>query len=114
MATPTSPRHVRGARAGVRGRAAEASPFFQAAVEQNPQMQHAHVALAKLQEWSDASGKSKVMARYVEHDPDLKWVKLEAVRDRDGPDTAYRRGRRVTLRGLPGRHRLYKVVWDGA
>jgi tetratricopeptide (TPR) repeat protein len=32
-----------------RGRAAEATPFFQAAVEQNPQMQSAQVALAKLQ-----------------------------------------------------------------
>jgi tetratricopeptide (TPR) repeat protein len=32
-----------------RGRAAEATPFFQAAVEQNPQMQPAHVALARQQ-----------------------------------------------------------------
>jgi Tfp pilus assembly protein PilF len=32
-----------------RGRGADATPYFQAAVEQNPQMQHAHVALAKLQ-----------------------------------------------------------------
>ncbi len=32
-----------------RGRADEATPFFQAAVEQNPQMQSAHVALADLQ-----------------------------------------------------------------
>jgi tetratricopeptide (TPR) repeat protein len=32
-----------------RGRAAEATPYFQAAVEQNPQLQSAHVALAKLQ-----------------------------------------------------------------
>ena len=32
-----------------RGRAAEATPYFQAAVQQNPQMQSAHVALAKLQ-----------------------------------------------------------------
>jgi Flp pilus assembly protein TadD len=32
-----------------RGRAAEATPYFQAAVVQNPQMQSAHVALAKLQ-----------------------------------------------------------------
>jgi tetratricopeptide (TPR) repeat protein len=32
-----------------RGRADEATPFFQAAVEQNPEMQSAHVALAKLQ-----------------------------------------------------------------
>jgi tetratricopeptide (TPR) repeat protein len=31
-----------------RGRAADATPYFQAAVEQNPQMQPAHVALAKL------------------------------------------------------------------
>jgi tetratricopeptide (TPR) repeat protein len=32
-----------------RGRAAEATPYFQVAVDQNPQMQPAHVALAKLQ-----------------------------------------------------------------
>jgi Flp pilus assembly protein TadD len=32
-----------------RGRASDATPYFQAAVNQNPQMQHAHVALAKLQ-----------------------------------------------------------------
>jgi tetratricopeptide (TPR) repeat protein len=33
-----------------RGRAAEATPYFQAAVAQNPQLQSAHVALAKLQQ----------------------------------------------------------------
>jgi tetratricopeptide (TPR) repeat protein len=32
-----------------RGRPAEATPYFQAAVQQNPQMQSAHVALARLQ-----------------------------------------------------------------
>jgi tetratricopeptide (TPR) repeat protein len=32
-----------------RGRAADATPYFEAAVQQNPLMQHAHVALAKLQ-----------------------------------------------------------------
>jgi Flp pilus assembly protein TadD len=32
-----------------RGRPADATPYFQAAVQQNPQMQHAHVALARLQ-----------------------------------------------------------------
>ncbi|MEX2310032.1 MAG: tetratricopeptide repeat protein [Pirellulales bacterium] len=32
-----------------RGRPAEATPYFHAAVEQNPQLQSAHVALAKLQ-----------------------------------------------------------------
>jgi tetratricopeptide (TPR) repeat protein len=31
-----------------RNRAADATPYFQAAVEQNPQLEHAHVALAKL------------------------------------------------------------------
>lgn len=36
--------------------------------------------LVKLQEWSDAAGKSKIMAKYVAHDPNLTWVKLEAVR----------------------------------
>lgn len=32
----------------MRGRAADATQYFQAAIDQNPQMQHAHVALAKL------------------------------------------------------------------
>ena len=32
--------------------------------------------LIGVQEWIDASGKHKTKARYVEHDPDLKWVKL--------------------------------------
>lgn len=32
------------------------------------------------QEWSDASGKFKVSAKYLEHDPDLKWVKLRTIR----------------------------------
>lgn len=32
------------------------------------------------QDWSDASGKFKVSAKYVEHDPDLKWVKLRTIR----------------------------------
>ncbi len=36
--------------------------------------------LVKRQEWSDSTGKSKVIARYLEHDPDLKWVKLRAVK----------------------------------
>lgn len=31
-----------------RGRASDAGPYFQAAIDQNPQMQHAHVALAKV------------------------------------------------------------------
>jgi hypothetical protein len=43
-----------------------------------------YLTLVTLQEWSDASGKSKVMAKYVEHDPDLAWVKLQAVRVQDG------------------------------
>jgi len=32
------------------------------------------------QEWSDASGKFKVSAKYVDHDPNLKWVKLRTIR----------------------------------
>lgn len=32
------------------------------------------------QDWSDASGKFKVSAKYLEHDPDLKWVKLRTIR----------------------------------
>ena len=35
--------------------------------------------LTSLNEWTDKSGKHKVKARYLEHDPDLKWVKLETV-----------------------------------
>jgi hypothetical protein len=38
--------------------------------------------LVKPQEWSDVTGKSKVTAKYLEHDPDLEWVKLQAVRGR--------------------------------
>jgi hypothetical protein len=43
-----------------------------------------YFTLVRLQEWSDVTGKSTVMAKYVEHDPELQWVKLEAVRVRDG------------------------------
>src|SRR5262245_22588581 len=32
------------------------------------------------QDWSDTSGKFKVSAKYVEHDPDLAWVKLRVFR----------------------------------
>lgn len=32
------------------------------------------------QEWSDASGKFKVSAKYLEHDPNLAWVKLRVIR----------------------------------
>lgn len=32
------------------------------------------------QEWSDASGKFRVSAKYVDHDPNLKWVKLRTIR----------------------------------
>jgi hypothetical protein len=35
--------------------------------------------LISLNEWTDKNGRYKVKARYVEHDPDLKWVKLETV-----------------------------------
>ena len=34
----------------------------------------------KLQEWGDASGKFKTTAKYVEHDPNLTWVKLRVIR----------------------------------
>jgi hypothetical protein len=40
--------------------------------------------LVKRQEWTDESGKFTVTARYLEHDPDLKWVKLRAERTTDG------------------------------
>ena len=33
----------------------------------------------KLQEWGDASGKFKTTAKYVEHDPNLAWVKLRVI-----------------------------------
>jgi hypothetical protein len=36
--------------------------------------------LVKTQEWISANGKSKVMAKYVAHDPNLTWVKLATVR----------------------------------
>jgi len=35
--------------------------------------------LVRLQEWTAASGKFKTTAKYVEHDPDLAWVKLRVV-----------------------------------
>jgi hypothetical protein len=38
-----------------------------------------YLNLVRLQEWTSASGKSKVSARYVAHDPNMKWVKLAAV-----------------------------------
>lgn len=40
--------------------------------------------LVKLQEWTDATGKFHAEAKYIEHDPDMKWVKLLAVKE--GPD----------------------------
>jgi hypothetical protein len=36
--------------------------------------------LVKPQEWTSLNGKQKVTAKYVAHDPDLKWVKLATVR----------------------------------
>jgi hypothetical protein len=36
--------------------------------------------LVKLQEWNDHSGKHTINAKYVEHDPSMKWVKLRAVK----------------------------------
>ena len=41
-----------------------------------------YFALVRLQEWSDATGKAKVTAKYLEHDPDMEWVKLQMVRGR--------------------------------
>lgn len=37
--------------------------------------------LVKLQEWTDATGKFHTQAKYVEHDSELKWVKLRAVKE---------------------------------
>jgi hypothetical protein len=42
--------------------------------------------LVRVQEWRDKSGK-KVRARYVTHDPDLTWVKLEIAKG-SGTDRA--------------------------
>ena len=36
--------------------------------------------LVKPQEWTSLNGKSKIIAKYVAHDPDLAWVKLSTVR----------------------------------
>jgi hypothetical protein len=33
----------------------------------------------KLQEWTDATGRFKTTAKYLEHDPDLAWVKLRVI-----------------------------------
>jgi hypothetical protein len=35
--------------------------------------------LVRLQEWTDASGRFKTRAKYVEHDPSLAWVKLRVI-----------------------------------
>jgi hypothetical protein len=48
-------------------------------------------ALVRQRQWSDRSGKHKVFARYVDHDPDLKWVKLLiVVKTKD--QTSYKEG----------------------
>ncbi len=36
--------------------------------------------LVRSQEWASLNGKSKIVAKYVAHDPDLKWVKLSTVK----------------------------------
>jgi hypothetical protein len=36
--------------------------------------------LVKPQEWTSKTGSSKITAKYLAHDPDLKWVKLAATR----------------------------------
>jgi hypothetical protein len=36
--------------------------------------------LVGAQEWTSLNGKSKIVAKYVAHDPDLKWVKLSTVK----------------------------------
>jgi len=37
--------------------------------------------LVKLQEWTDATGKFHTTAKYLEHDPEMKWVKLLVVKE---------------------------------
>lgn len=39
-----------------------------------------YLNLVRQQEWSNDSGSSKVLAKYLSHDPNLKWVKLGVVR----------------------------------
>lgn len=39
-----------------------------------------YLNLIRQQEWSNDSGSSKVLAKYVSHDPNLKWVRLAVVR----------------------------------
>lgn len=36
-------------------------------------------SVTRQQEWSDATGKFKTSAKYVEHDPELAWVKLRVI-----------------------------------
>jgi hypothetical protein len=40
--------------------------------------------LVQRQEWTDATGKFTTTARYLAHDPDLRWVKLRAERTTNG------------------------------
>jgi tetratricopeptide (TPR) repeat protein len=49
-----------------RGRAAEATPYFQAAVDQNPQLQSAHVALAKLRGTAEPQATTPAAARQTQ------------------------------------------------
>ncbi len=54
--------------------------------------------LVKPQEWTSLNGKSKIIAKYVEHDPDLAWVKLETFRGRGCESYhagSHRRGRKA-------------------
>jgi hypothetical protein len=36
--------------------------------------------LIKIQEWRDSTGKSRITAKYIQHDPKLQWVTLEMVK----------------------------------
>ena len=36
--------------------------------------------LIRLQEWTDISGENSTTAKYVDHDPNLAWVKLRAIK----------------------------------
>jgi hypothetical protein len=46
-----------------------------------------YVTLVRIQEWSDASGKFKTLARYVKHEPNLSMVTIEIVRGRGAEQT---------------------------
>jgi hypothetical protein len=47
--------------------------------------------LVRQRQWVDSTGKHKTFARYVDHDPNLQWVKLLVLVNKDGEQT-YKEG----------------------